>query len=143
MSNIKAVRGPGLAVLGLLAALSIPAPAAAEEPTFGIGFAGVRLVSHQLTLTDRYVTVRLTCPLEAVGGCAGTTKVAARSHATLGRGRFAIASGAKATVKVRITDSARHRLAHVRRLRALVTNDSHSGAGESATAIASVTIRRG
>jgi hypothetical protein len=108
-------------------------------------------VSPRLPLVGRYVTVRLSCPVETVGSCTGRTKVAARNHESgshaastlvLGRARFSIAPGRKATVKVHVSRSTRRHLARVPRLRALVTNAARSGAGQSATSIASVTIRR-
>src|SRR3954471_24503459 len=49
-------------------------------PSTAIGFAGVRVVSPRLRLVGRYVTVRLSCPVETAGSCTGRTKVAARNR---------------------------------------------------------------
>src|SRR4051794_25737647 len=49
------------------------APSGASA-TARAAFAGVRVASKHLRLVGRYVTVRLRCPAEATGGCAGRTR---------------------------------------------------------------------
>jgi len=119
-------------------------------PTPTPGFAGVK-VSTRLAFARRFITLRLTCPAATVGRCSGGTKLTARRRRTssragsrvmLGRASFSIAAGARATVRVRVSRAGRRRLSGVRRLRGRVRNAATSGAGESKTTMARVTIRR-
>ncbi len=130
-----------------------PAPTTptATTSTATQAFAGVRLVSTRLRFARRRITLKLTCPAGTVGRCSGRTKLTARprrtsspagSPITLGRATFSIAGGQRARVRVRVSRAGRRRLGGVRRLRAGATNVAHSGAGESKTTVAAVTIRR-
>jgi hypothetical protein len=110
-------------------------------------FAGVRLVSTRLSFVRRFITLKLTCPAATVMRCSGRTKLTARrrrtgSPVTLARATFSIAAGQQGTVRVPVSRAGRRRLSGVRRLRARATNAARSGAGESKTTVAAVTIRR-
>jgi len=105
------------------------------------GFAGVRLVSTGLTLRGGFITVRLSCPAGTTGGCMGRTKLTARRR-TLGRAAFSIGADSRAKVRVRVSRAGRRLFAHKRRLAGRAANAAHSGAGQSKTTVAAVTIRR-
>ncbi len=117
----------------------------------GEAFAGVRLVSTRLALAGRFITVRLSCPAATPGGCTGRTRLTARHRrsgsraavsVTLGHASFSIQPGRTAKVRVRVTRGGRRLFAHARRLRGKAVNAAHSGAGESRTTVAGVTIRK-
>ncbi len=121
------------------------------NPTAG-GFAGVKLVSTRLTLAGRFITVKLSCPAATAGRCTGRTKLTTRRRrtgsrsaatVTLGRAGFSIAAGKQARVKVRVSRAGRRLFAATRRLRGRAANAAQSGAGESKTTVAAVTIRKG
>lgn len=114
-------------------------------------FAGVRLVSSRLAFARGLVTVMLRCPAGTVGRCSGRTKLTVRqrrsgsraaSTVILGRAPFSIAAGKQGTVKVRVSRAGRRLLSGARRLRGKDTNAARSGAGQSKTTVAAVTIRR-
>jgi hypothetical protein len=116
------------------------------------GFAGVKLVSTRLTLAGRFITVKLSCPAATAGHCTGRTKLTARRRrtgsrsaatVTLGRAGFSIAAGKQAKVKVRVSRAGRRLFAKTSRLRGRAANAAQSGAGESKTTVAAVTIRKG
>jgi len=128
-----------------------PTTPTATTPTPTQAFAGVRLVSTRLSFARRFITLKLTCPAGTVGRCSGRTKLTARprrtsspagSPVTLGRATFSIAGGQRARVRVGVSRAGRRRLSGVRWLRAGATNVARSGAGESKTTVAAVTIRR-
>ncbi len=127
-----------------------PTTPPASSPSAG-PFAGVRLVSTRLTMSRRFITLKLSCPTGAVGRCSGRTKLTARrrrsgSRAALtvrvGRAPFSIASGRQARVKLRVSRAGRRLLSGVRRLRGKDTNAAHDGAGRSKATVTAVTIRR-
>jgi hypothetical protein len=125
-----------------------PAPATSEPatPTTPANppaqpFAGVKLVSPRLTLAGRVVTVRLSCPAATVGRCSGRTKLSAR-RTILGRARFSIAAGSRATVRVPVSRAGRRLFARTPRLRGRAANVAHNAAGQTKTNVAAVTIRR-
>ena len=101
------------------------------------GFAGVRLVSTRLTLSGRFITLKLSCP--AGDGRwllgpdepqrAGAPSSGAARRVILGRARFSIAAGDQAKVRVRVSRAGQRRLKGVRRLRGRDTNAAHDGAG--------------
>ena len=113
-------------------------------------FAGVKLVSTRLALKGGVITVRLSCPAATAGRCTGATKLSARrrtssraaSRVSLGRARFSIAAGARATVRVRVSRAGRRLFARTSRLSGRAATAAQSGAGESKTTVAAVTIRR-
>jgi hypothetical protein len=114
-------------------------------------FAGVRLVSSRLAFAHGLVTVTLRCPAGTVGRCSGRTKLTARhrragsraaSTVILGRAPFSIAAGKQGKVKVRVSRAGGRLLSGPRRLRGKDTNAARSGAGQSKTTVAAVTIRR-
>jgi hypothetical protein len=105
------------------------------------GFAGVRLVSTRLTLSGKFITLKLSCPAATVGGCSGRTKLASR-RVSLGKARFSMAAGHQAKVRVRVSRAGQRRLKGVRRLRGRDTNVAHDGSGVSKTTAAAVTVRR-
>ena len=119
-------------------------------PSSSAGFAGVRLVSTRLTLSGRFITLKLSCPAGTVGGCSGRTSLSARARQSsgaarrviLGKARFSIAAGDRAKVRVRVSRAGQRRLKGVRRLRGRDTNAAHDGAGASKTTAAAVTVRR-
>jgi hypothetical protein len=127
-------------------------PAPATTPSSGSSspapaFAGVTLVSRTLTLSGRFITLKLSCPTGTVGGCSGQTKLSARRRTgtrrvALGKARFSIAAGGRARVLVRVSRAGLQRLRGVRRLRARDANAAHDGSGASKTTVASVTVRR-
>ncbi len=126
-----------------------PAPATSEPPTpttapanpAAAPFAGVKLVSPRLMLAGRIVTVRLSCPAATAGRCTGRTKLSAR-RTILGRARFSIAAGSRATVRVPVSRAGRHLFARTRRLRGRAANVAHNATGQTKTNVAAVTIRR-
>jgi hypothetical protein len=103
-------------------------------------FAGVGLVSSKLAYARKAIAVKLRCPAGTVGSCAGRIKLTAR-RVTLGRARFAIAPGAQAKAKVRVTRAGRKLLRAVPRVRARAGIAAHDGAGQSKTTRVAVTIR--
>ena len=103
-------------------------------------FAGVRLVSTRLTLSGKFITLKLSCPAATVGGCSGRTRLAAK-RLTLGKARFSIAAGDRAKVRVRVTRAGLRRLGGVRRLRGRDVSAAHDGSGASRTSVTRVTIR--
>jgi hypothetical protein len=110
-------------------------------------FAGVSLVSRTLTLSGKFITLKLRCPAGTVGGCSGQAKLSARRRTgtrrvALGKARFSLAAGGRSTVRVRVSRAGLRRLRGVRRLRATDTNVAHDGAGVSKTTVTKVTIRR-
>lgn len=110
-------------------------------------FAGVGLVSTRLTLSGKFIMVKLSCPAATTGGCSGQTKLTARRRSgtrrvALGKARFSIAAGDRAKVLVRVSRAGLQRLRGVRRLRARDANAAHDGTGMSKTTVASVTLRR-
>jgi hypothetical protein len=126
-----------------------PAPATSEPPTpttppanpAAAPFAGVKLVSPRLTLAGRLISVRLSCPAATAGRCSGRTKLSAR-RTILGRARFSIAAGARATVRVPVSRAGRRLFARTPRLRGRAANVAHNAAGQTKTNVAAVTIRR-
>jgi len=125
-----------------------PPPAAPATPA-AQAFAGVKLVSTRLALKAGFITVRLSCPAATAGRCTGATKLSARRRRTsaaiqvsLGRARFSIAPGTRTTVKVRVSRAGRRLFARTSRLAGRATTAAQSGAGESRTTVAAVTIRR-
>jgi hypothetical protein len=118
-----------------------PAPTTAPANPAAAPFAGVKLVSPRLTLAGRIVTVRLSCPAATAGRCTGRTKLSAR-RTILGRGRFSIAAGSRATVRVPVSRAGRHLFARTRRLRGRAANVAHNATGQTKTNVAAVTIRR-
>ena len=61
---------------------------------------------------------------------------------SLGRARFSIAAGTRATVKVRVSRAGRRLFARTSRLSGRAATAAQSAAGESKTTVAAVTIRR-
>ena len=127
------------------AGTATPPPAAPAAQAF----AGVKLVSTRLALKRGYITVRLSCPAATAGRCTGATKLSARRRRTsaaaqvsLGRARFSIAAGTRATVRVRVSRAGRRLFARTSRLSGRAATAAQSGAGESKTTVAAVTIRR-
>jgi hypothetical protein len=128
-----------------------PAPATSEPPTpttpatpatpAAQPFAGVKLVSPRLTLAGRIITVRLSCPAATAGRCSGRTKLSAR-RTILGRARFSIAAGSRATVRVPLSRAGRRLFARTPRLRGRAANVARNAAGQTKTNVAAVTIRR-
>jgi hypothetical protein len=127
-----------------------PPPAAPASPAVQ-AFAGVKLVSTRLALKAGVITVRLSCPAATAGRCTGATKLSARRRRTssraagpvsLGRARFSIAAGTRATVKVRVSRAGRRLFARTSRVSGRAATAAQSGAGESKTTVAAVTIRR-
>ena len=125
-------------------------PATPSTPSSSAGFAGVRLVSTRLTLSGRFITLKLSCPAATVGGCSGRTSLSARARQSsgaarrviLGKARFSIAAGDRAKVRVRLSRAGQRRLKGVRQLRGRDTNAAHDGAGASKTTAAAVTVRQ-
>jgi hypothetical protein len=110
-------------------------------------FAGVRLVSTRLTLSGKFITLKLSCPAGTVGGCSGQTKLSARRRTgtrrvALGKARFTMAAGARAKVRLRLSRAGLQQLAGVRRLRARGAVAAHNEAGVFKTTVANVTVRR-
>ena len=101
----------------------------------------MKLVSPRLTLAGRFVSVRLSCPAATVGRCSGRTKLSAR-RSILGRGRFSIAAGSRATVRVPVSRAGRRLFARTPRLRGRAATVAHNAAGQTKTNVAAVTIRR-
>ena len=126
------------------------APPVSSAPSSPAGFAGVALVSSRLTLSGKFITLKLSCPVGTVGGCSGRTTLTARPRqgaaaarrVVLGRARFSMAAGGRAKLRVRVTRAGQRRLRGVRRLRGRDTNVAHDGAGVSRTTTAAVTVRR-
>jgi len=100
-----------------------------------------------LALSRKVITVKLSCPAATAGGCSGQTKLSARRRAgtrrvVLGKARFSMAAGHRATVRVRVSRAGLQRLKGVRRLRARDTSTARDGAGIQKTTVATVTVRR-
>jgi len=115
------------------------------------GFAGVRLVSSRLTMSGRFITLRLSCPAGTVGRCSGRTKLSASRRRTssrpaatvlLGRAPFSIGAGRQARVRVRVSRAGRRLLSTGRRVRGKDANTARDGTGQSKGTVAAVTIRR-
>jgi hypothetical protein len=114
-------------------------------------FAGVRLLSSRLTMSGRFITLKLSCPAATVGRCTGQTKLSARrprsssraaARVALGRAGFSIAPGKRASVRVRVSRAGRGLLGREPRLRGNATSAARDAAGQSKTTVAEVTIRR-
>jgi hypothetical protein len=122
-----------------------------SSPPPALPFAGVRLMSTKLTTAGRFITLKLSCPAETVGRCAGQTKLCARrprsgsraaATVVLGRARFSIAAGKQARIRLRVSRAGRGLLHRTPRLRGRATSSARDGAGHSKTTAAKVTIRR-
>jgi len=129
------------------ATLPAPPPSSSSGSSSTTRFAGVTLVSTRLTLSGKFITLKLSCPAGTVGGCSGQTKLTARRRTgtrrvALGKARFSMAAGGRAKARVRVSRAGLRRLAGVRRLRARDANAAHDGAGVSKTTVANVTVRR-
>ena len=133
---------------GVIAPAAIAPPAATPAPAT---FAGVRLVSSRLTVARGAIRVMLSCPAGAAGRCSGRTELttrrrdaAARMSSTvlLGRARFSVGAGQRATVRVRVGREGRRLLRRAGRLSARDTNAARDGDGVARTTVARVTIRR-
>lgn len=123
------------------------APAAPPPPGSTTVFAGVSLVSRTLTLSGKFIRLKLRCPAGTVGGCSGQTKLSARRRTgtrrvALGKARFSLAAGGRATLRVRVSRAGLQRLRGLRRIRATDNNVAHDGAGLSKTTVTKVTVRR-
>ncbi|HEX6584598.1 MAG TPA: hypothetical protein VF056_13425 [Thermoleophilaceae bacterium] len=148
--NSGGIRQGGDRIFTTSAAGTATPPAAPAAPAVQ-AFAGVKLVSTRLALKRGFITVRLSCPAATVGRCSGATKLSARRRRTssraagpvsLGRARFSIAAGTRATVRVRVSRAGRRLFARTSRLSGRAATAAQSGAGESKTTVAAVTIRR-
>lgn len=114
-------------------------------------FAGVRLVSSRLTVARGTVSVTLGCPAGAAGPCSGRTELTTRrrravarmsSTVLLGRARFSIGAGERATVRIRVARAGRRLLRGAGRLDGRATNTARDGDGVARTTVARVRIRR-
>jgi hypothetical protein len=105
-------------------------------------------VYTRLTFGGRFITLKLSCPAGTVGRCAGRTTLTARPRrtsarrVTLGRASFAIVSGSRARVRVRVTRAGRRLLRSAPRRRGRAVAAARDGAGDSKVTRAAVTIRR-
>ena len=113
-----------------------------------VPFAGVRLVSRKLTLSGKFVAIRLRCPAAAKGGCAGRTKLIARKrrahssrNVVLGQARFSIAAGAHAKVLVRVSRANRRLVRRSPHLLGVAITDSRNTAGQAARSVDHVSLR--
>jgi hypothetical protein len=153
--RIVATNAGGLAkgadqVFTTVGAPTMPPTTPRTSPPPASPFAGVRLLSSQLTMAGRFITLKLSCPTAAVGRCSGQTKLSARRRSssraaapvTLGQARFSIAAGSQANVRLRVSRAGRQLLGRTPRLRGKATNAARDQAGQSKTTVAAVTIRR-
>jgi len=122
-----------------------------DSPPPAQPFAGVRLVSTRLSTDGRFIALKLSCAGATVGSCSGRTTLTTRRRRTasraaytvsLGSARFSIGAGSQAKIRVPVSRAGRRLLSRVRRLRGKNTNVARSGAGQSKTTVAAVTIRR-
>jgi hypothetical protein len=130
-----------------LSSAPAPQPPTASPAPPAQPFAGVELVSRRLTYARRSITMRLRCPAGTVGRCSGRTKLTARRRTSarrvsVGRARFSIAAGKRASVRVRVPRAGRRLLGSTRRLRGRAVNAARDDAGRSKTTRAAVTIRQ-
>jgi hypothetical protein len=127
-----------------------PSPTQSTLPP-AAGFAGVRLVSTRLTMSGRFITLRLSCPAGTAGRCSGRTKLSASRRRTpsrpaatvlLGRAPFSIGAGRQARVRVRVSRAGRRLLSTRRRVRGKDANTARDGTGQTKGTVVAVTIRR-
>jgi RTX calcium-binding nonapeptide repeat (4 copies) len=113
-------------------------------PLAGLG-RRVTLAAGSGRVSGRRASLRLRCPLDAVGGCAGTVTLSVKGLGRVGRASFQAPTGATTTVRVTLSRRALRRLPAPRRGRratrlratvAIVARDARAPLGAVAAQLA-------
>jgi hypothetical protein len=109
-----------------------------------VPFAGVRFLSRAARVDRRgRALVSLSCPAGTSGRCSGhITLSAGRRHTRVGRASFALSSGGRRVIGVRLSAAALRTLARRGRLTVRASVAVGDGAGHSRTIASTLTLRR-
>jgi hypothetical protein len=126
---------------------AIPTPKAPNRstapgnPALATPFAGIGVASRTAKVKRGRAAIRLRCPVGTNGSCRGKlTLRPRRGRAVFGSARFTIAASKSKVVRVKLSRTARRRLARHRRLGASVRVDARDAAGTPRTSRGRVTI---